>query len=381
MKRHLILLSIDAYPYSGWGSVTHEYACLLQEQGVSFSLLLPRDAKRVMDAPYASCVHYCLPRLPYSFHGPLAIFRVMSIFFPPRVFVPPHSTPLVHSLVDFPYALMARSIARALHCPYLFTAHGTFSVLPFRRFVDALLFRPTYLDAHAIIAISRYTSTRMQASVRRPRAIHVIENPVSFDRWERGEQQPPALFMDASFPFILTVGALKTRKGLDVVIQAFVRVRKVMPDVHLIIVGRGEKAPYMKMIRDVGVSSFVHILSHITFSELNWLYHHARVFALTPRVVRDHFEGYGLIYLEAGACRLPVVASDSGGASQAVVDSETGFVVPEGDFRATADAIIHILEDPTLARRLGEGGYTKAKRQSWEWYGAEVQKVYNRLVP
>ena len=114
--------------------------------------------------------------------------------------------------------------------------------------------------------------------------------------------------------------------------------------------------------------------------QLAALFANCAVFALTPRYLNHEFEGYGLVYLEAGLYKKPVVGSLSGGVPEAVIDGETGLLVPENDHRAAAVAIIKILKNSELAERLGEGGYRLAKERNWDSYIDKVIKIYHNLV-
>ena len=84
------------------------------------------------------------------------------------------------------------------------------------------------------------------------------------------------------------------------------------------------------------------------------MYQEAPVFVLTPMMEDLHFEGLGLVYLEAGAYGLPVVASRCGGVSDAVRDGENGILAPEGDIDQIARAILRPLEDPELCPPNGQ---------------------------
>ena len=77
-------------------------------------------------------------------------------------------------------------------------------------------------------------------------------------------------------------------------------------------------------------------------------------------------EGLGIVYLEASAVGLPVVAGDSGGAPDAVVEGETGFVVPGRDVDALTDRLVTLLKDPALARKMGAAG-REWVRSEWTW--------------
>jgi phosphatidylinositol alpha-1,6-mannosyltransferase len=106
----------------------------------------------------------------------------------------------------------------------------------------------------------------------------------------------------------------------------------------------------------------------VPWEELPAHYGAGDVFAMPCRTRRGGLdvEGLGIVYLEASATGLPVVAGDSGGAPDAVLDGETGWVVPGGSPEQAAERILTLLRDPELRRRMGERGRDWVER-AWRW--------------
>jgi len=100
------------------------------------------------------------------------------------------------------------------------------------------------------------------------------------------------------------------------------------------------------------------------------------VFALPSINIGGRFEGFGLVYLEAGAAGLPVIGTLGCGAEEAIVDGETGFLVPQYDVEALAGAIIRLLTDADLRARMGAAGRARAAAFSWTNVAAQVRAVY-----
>lgn len=98
-------------------------------------------------------------------------------------------------------------------------------------------------------------------------------------------------------------------------------------------------------------------------------------------VCSSHFEGYGVVNIEAMACGKPVVSTNRGGPSETVVDGETGFLVPPGDSAALASRVITLLKDPALCRRMGEAGRKRVEAHfSGAANGAQFTRVLERLL-
>jgi glycosyltransferase involved in cell wall biosynthesis len=126
----------------------------------------------------------------------------------------------------------------------------------------------------------------------------------------------------------------------------------------------------------------VQFLGTVDSSRLDQLYREATVFLLLSQDVDLRFEGFGLVFLEAGAYGLPVVGSRCGGIPDAVIDGETGYLVDPADAEAAGRAMIRLTEDPALSLRLGQAGRARAERLTWDRFAeeqwAEYQKVLSR---
>jgi phosphatidylinositol alpha-1,6-mannosyltransferase len=164
---------------------------------------------------------------------------------------------------------------------------------------------------------------------------------------------------------LLTVGKLKERKGIDVSIKAFKIVKENIPDAKYIIIGGGREDKYRSLVKELKLND-VYFIGEIEESELVKYYQLCDVFVLTPRRYHGDVEGFGLVYLEAGAAGKPVVASNSGGVSDVVKHMVNGILVSENDPYATAQAIIQLLKDDNLAAELGNNGKKVAKLFCWE---------------
>ncbi|MBB4715785.1 glycosyltransferase family 4 protein [Streptomyces luteogriseus] len=170
-------------------------------------------------------------------------------------------------------------------------------------------------------------------------------------------------------PVVVCVSRLVRRKGQDTLIRALPRILAAEPDTVLLIVGGG---PYEKDLRrlahETGVASSVRFTGAVPWSELPAHYGAGDVFAMPCRTRRGGLdvEGLGIVYLEASATGLPVVAGDSGGAPDAVLDGETGWVVKGGSPEEAADRITVLLGDAELRRRMGERGREWVE-EKWRW--------------
>ncbi|GAB2595157.1 glycosyltransferase family 4 protein [Streptomyces capparidis] len=170
-------------------------------------------------------------------------------------------------------------------------------------------------------------------------------------------------------PVVVCVSRLVPRKGQDTLIRAMPRVLARVPDAALLVVGGG---PYRRSLErlaeSAGVRDAVVFTGAVPWAELPAHYEAGDVFAMPCRTRRRGLdvEGLGIVYLEASATGLPVIAGDSGGAPDAVLDGETGYVVPGGSPEAAAERVVRLLTDPELRRRMGERGRAWVE-EAWRW--------------
>ncbi|HEY4247496.1 MAG TPA: glycosyltransferase family 4 protein [Lacunisphaera sp.] len=167
---------------------------------------------------------------------------------------------------------------------------------------------------------------------------------------------------------ILTVARINPRKGQLQVIKAL---KALAPEQRVLVeywlVGSHSKEGYDSILAAATVNAGFHVkfLGDISDEKLGAIYQQADIFAMTSMPHKHSVEGFGLVYLEAGAHGLPVIAHDIGGVPEAVVHEETGFLVQPGDTPALTAAFSRLISDATLRHRLGTAGRVRASQSSW----------------
>jgi glycosyltransferase involved in cell wall biosynthesis len=167
---------------------------------------------------------------------------------------------------------------------------------------------------------------------------------------------------------ILTVARINPRKGQLQIINAL----KALPAtqralIEYWLVGCHSKENYDSALTTATADADFHVkfLGDISDEKLGNIYRQADIFAMTSMPHKHSVEGFGLVYLEAGAHGLPVVAHNIGGVPEAVIDGETGLLVAPGDTAALTAAFAKLISDPTLRRRFGDAGRIRARQNSW----------------
>jgi phosphatidylinositol alpha-1,6-mannosyltransferase len=150
-------------------------------------------------------------------------------------------------------------------------------------------------------------------------------------------------------------------------------------DVGYVVVGTGpDRDRLERLAASLGVLERVRFAGFVPDDLLPSYYHGCDLFALISRHApgRAAVEGFGIVFLEAGACGRPVLGGRSGGVADAVAEGESGLLVDPGDVEEVAGALSRLLTDGALARRLGEGGRQRVQRSfDWARRSEEVRKV------
>jgi len=169
---------------------------------------------------------------------------------------------------------------------------------------------------------------------------------------------------------LLTVGRLQHRKGQNMVLAALPELLIRHPDLHYVMAGGS--TPQMReyfesLVRELHLEGHVTILTDLSNKAIASLYRECEIFVMANREMPDgDTEGYGIVFLEAGAWGKPVIGGRAGGAVEAVDDGVTGLLVDGQDPSDIAAAVGRLLNDPDMARRMGEAGRAKVSRNTWD---------------
>jgi phosphatidylinositol alpha-1,6-mannosyltransferase len=183
-------------------------------------------------------------------------------------------------------------------------------------------------------------------------------------------------------PVVVCVSRLVPRKGQDMLVTALPELRRRVPGTALLLVGGGPyRTTLERLARDAGVAEHVVFTGSVAWADLPAHYAAGDVYAMPCRTRRRGLdvEGLGIVYLEASASGLPVVAGDSGGAPDAVRHGETGYVVPGRDRAALVDRLATLLADRDLASRMGAAGRAWVEAE-WRW-DTQADRLRTLLEP
>jgi phosphatidylinositol alpha-1,6-mannosyltransferase len=223
--------------------------------------------------------------------------------------------------------------------------------------------------ADVAVAISEFTATAVaeQCGPKVLRIVHPCVLPPFAGNDAVGGGNHPGVAVP---PRVITVARLEagdSYKGVDTLVCAWPRVLDRVPEAELLVVGEGSaRRDLERLARHAGVEGHVRFLGRLSDPELCRAYRSADVFALPGRAhlgPRAYGEGFGIVFVEAAAFGLPVVAGRAGGAPEAIVEGVTGLLVDPLDREDVADAVCSLLLDPALARRMGAAGMRLASER------------------
>ncbi len=223
--------------------------------------------------------------------------------------------------------------------------------------------------ASGIAANSRFTQGLLHDAVGYTGPSLLTPPGVDADRFVPGDAAAARAHLGLGDGLVLlTVARLMRRKGHDRVLEVLPRLRRRFPDVQYLIAGTGpEEVRLRRLAAELGVEASVRFLGRVSDADLVPLFQAADVFVHPNRQTETgDVEGFGIVFLEANACGVPVVGGRSGGTVDAIRHGETGFLIDPDSSDELADTLTALLSDPALRQRLGRAGREWAATFTWE---------------
>ncbi|MGP8321377.1 MAG: glycosyltransferase family 4 protein [Methanosarcinaceae archaeon] len=300
-----------------------------------------------------------------------------------------HDTDIVHAHFSTPPGEIAGArCAEKKNVPFVLTYHGDWqeSFGGFIRRAALSVYNRYLLDkllsrADVIISPSEYYIGESRFLGKYRDKIAVIPNGIEIEDFDiplSKEECKMKLGLPLNKNMILFVGNLTPYKGPDVLVKAMSMITGEIPDVELVFVGSGGmRADLEELSKKLGVEKCVKFAGFVE-ERLKPLYYKAADVFCLPSTMST--ESFGIVNLEAMACRVPIVASKLGGIPDVVKDGEDGLLVLPKDSGSLADAIIYLLGNSDVRRNMGKNGRKKVENYSWEKVVGEVETVYRKLL-
>lgn len=279
-----------------------------------------------------------------------------------------------------PLALMAPNLRRVGAKRIVALTHGHevwWAKLP----IFNLAMRRIGNSCDVLTYLGPYTKSAIAKSVGKKTSLVQIAPGISTELFQPGNKPADlvAKYQIGNRPTLLCVGRLVHRKGQDRLIEAMAKIKEEVPGALLLLVGSGPREVHLrKLISKFGLENDVQLLGRITYDQLpkHFLLGDVFVSPSRSRLAGLEVEGLGIVYLEASASGLPVIAGNSGGAPDAVLENKTGLVVDGTNIDEIAEACISLLANPTLAKEFGNAGRTWAvENWNWNYWGSRFAEV------
>ncbi len=359
--------------HGGWDTLSKGIVTAVSKHHAVVVLAARGEANDTMTYP----IHSVLPAHYFNFGLPNQLRTTWQCL---RYF---RNVDLIHALIE-PLAPGAAFASFILRKPFAITLAGTYCVIPegksFRNIVKRWLMKFMYRRAKFIATGSL-------------KNIELIERVLPLgDRWQFVpfgvdlEKYPlSTAYTPAIPPFLLTVGAVKPRKGADYVIRALASLKSELPNLRYKIAGGyrqglGFVEELKRLIAEHKLEDRVELLGRVSDADLNKLYQTCTAFLLAAQTKDGAFEGFPMVFYEAQALGAPVISTSGFGSEYVIKHGSNGFLVSQDNVAELADAIKKLVTDDALAHSMSERGRIEAQRHTWDHIVGHYLEAYTKLT-
>lgn len=283
---------------------------------------------------------------------------------------------IIHVLDGWPYAIYGYFAVLGTSKKLFINAVGTYSIPPSNVFIKSFLMKMAYRRASKVFSISRYTDRVLRESMPWVDSLVIHLGATSLSKPTIESNATVMSKIDSRSPIILTVGALKKRKGQIYTLKAVSELKKDYQNILYVMVGEDSDIEYKKEIlsyaKENNLESNVLITGIILDDELSAWYKSSDIFALNSLNHDGHFEGFGLVLIEAASVGLSAIGSRNCGIEDAIEDGFNGYYTEQGN----VDNITQKIKDALIKKEiLSKNSVEFSKRFSWR-RTIEIYKKY-----
>ncbi len=291
---------------------------------------------------------------------------------------------VIHAQSVYPAAFAALPVAKRLGVPLVVTSHGTDLAVGSRfekRPVIQQRIRETLRQVDAATAMSDYGTQRIvDVEPSCHDRIHRIPSAIDYPMFA-APATPSARFTEqmrgVGDRYVVFLGRLHHRKGIDILVEAFRQVANDVPDVHLVIAGEGSESDVLQQqIQQAGYSNRARLVGSVMGADKVWLLQHASL-AVTPTRT---WETFCLVVAEAMAAGAPVIGTKVGGISDLIQHDHNGLLVPPENAAVLAAALRELLRDEPRRRRLSDAARESARRYDVAVVAEQYLLVFTELI-
>ena len=321
-----------------------------------------------VDAIHPNTIHRLdLRRVPWLRPESLAMYA--RLFLKSFWLALTHRFDAIHAFRVLPEGLVAWAVARLTFRPVVIYAHGE-ELTTWGQGRRRRPMRFALRHADRVVANSEFTRDELLKLDVGPQRITLIYPGVDVARFRPDlpcDDLRAGIGLEAGQRLILSVGRLSRRKGFDMVVRSLPELARRGIDAHYALIGIGEDRDYLAALaNELGVADRLHLLGHVSVADLSRWYNACDVFAMPNREINGDTEGFGMVFIEAAACRKPSIAGQAGGTGAAVIDGRTGRRIDGANAAEVAATLQQLLADPCGLAALGSAALERV-REEFDW--------------
>lgn len=209
--------------------------------------------------------------------------------------------------------------------------------------------------------------------------VEALSNGIDLSRFAKGRANKEIYEeygIPKTKPIVLYVGRVDPEKSLDVLMDAFIKAHKKVPDAHLVVVGDGTARPKLEaQIEKAGLGNQAHFLGRVIGDNLPQLYRTGTVFAITSKT-----ETQSIVLMEAMASGLPCVAVNAGAIHELVKNNKNGYLCEADDVDAVANGLVKILSDKDRQAKMSDESVKRAAKHDISHTLTRMEEIYHTVL-
>lgn len=300
-----------------------------------------------------------------------------------------HELDIVHAHYNVPYSeYSALRYAKKKKVPFVITYHndaqesgGSFIRNLVTKIYNKNVVKRALDGADTIIATSTAYIDESTLLGDYKDKIEVIPNGINLKEFEillSSAECRSKLDLPSDKKIILFFGNIVIYKGPYILLKAISIIKNQFKDFIVVFAGRGPmQEELIKMAQKLGVEKNIRFTGYVD-DELKPLYFKSADIFCLPSI--NTAEAFGIVNLEAMACGLPIVSTRLGGIPDVVEDGKNGLLAEPGDEKSLADALIYLMQNEDIAKKMGNYGKIKVQDYSWEKIAEKTERIYKELT-
>ncbi len=359
--------------YGGWDTLSKGIIGAVAKHHTIITL----TATDAVNDPVSYVVHRVLPKkyITYSIWNQARVFLMSLIYL--------RKCDAIHTFIE-PLTPGAALAAMVLRKPLFITIAATYAIIPkgnkLRQILKRAMMKFMYRQAVFIATGSNENIRLIEEVISLENKWEFVPFGVDPEKFKTDRKYPAS-----PYPFLLTTGAIKPRKGALYTIQALSLLKDEFPNLKYKLAGSfNEGIKYVQELRreikKLGLEDRVELLGRVSDEVLLELYSTCTVFVLAAQTVDGSREGFPMVFYEAHTLGAPVISTYGFGSEYVIKNGYNGFLVPQENYTELADAIRKIVLNPELRESMSQHGIEEARKHSWDDIGIHYLDAYNRIL-